>query len=386
MKVFFSILIFYLFQSFNVFADVKFSNYKDYEITKINFQLEEISKGLNYPWGMTFIDEDNFLITEKSGRLLKINISTGEQFEISHELNIFTVRQGGLLDVLYHNNYVYFTYSHLRDDFYGNSAIARGKLINNKIIDTEILLIAEPKLQTTIHFGSRIIIKDNYLFASFGERGEGMIAQDPTSHPGSIIRINLDGSIPKDNPKFTNQPSWLPEIYQIGIRNPQGMTLSPFDSEIYISNHGAKGGDFIGTVNEGGNYGWKVIGWGGTNYSFSKIGDGEPFKEEYDKPLISWVPSIAPSNIQFYNGNMFEDWKGDLLVTSLKFHMLIKLEIKNSKIVNEEIIFQGCRIHKEPCHKIGRIRDIEIDKSGSIYIITDEPESSLWKFFKENKT
>ena len=384
MKVFFLILIFYLFQFLNVFADVKFSDYKDYKIPKINFHLEEISKGLNYPWGMTFVDNENLLITEKNGRLLKINISTGEQEEISHELNIFTGRQGGLLDVLYHNNYVYLTYSHLRDDVYGSSAIARGKLINNNIIDTEILLSAEPKLKTAIHFGSRVIIKDNYLFASFGERGGGMIAQDPTSHPGSIIRIHLDGSIPNDNPKFINQSTWLPEIYQIGVRNPQGMTLSPFDNEIYISNHGAKGGDFIGTVNFGGNYGWKVIGWGGENYFGTKIGDGEPFKEEYDKPLLSWVPSIAPSNIQFYNGTMFGDWKGDLLVTSLKFHMLIKLEIENKKVVNEEIILRGCKMHKEPCYNIGRIRDIEIDKSGGIYIITDEPESSLWKISKQN--
>ena len=384
MKVFFLILIFYLFQFLNVFADVKFSDYKDYKIPKINFHLEEISKGLNYPWGMTFIDNENLLITEKNGRLLKINISTGEQEEISHELNIFTGRQGGLLDVLYHNNYVYLAYSHLHDDVYGSSAIARGKLINNNIIDTEILLSAEPKLKTAIHFGSRVIIKDNYLFASFGERGGGMIAQDPTSHPGSIIRIHLDGSIPDDNPKFINQPTWLPEIYQIGVRNPQGMTLSPFDNEIYISNHGAKGGDFIGTVNFGGNYGWKVIGWGGKNYFGTKIGDGEPFKEKYDKPMLSWVPSIAPSNIQFYNGTMFGEWKGDLLVTSLKFRMLIKLEIENKKIVNEKIILRGCKMHKEPCHNIGRIRDIEIDKSGGIYIITDEPESSLWKIAKQN--
>ena len=377
-----SILLIIILFCINALAEVKISDYKDYKFSKINFQLEEISKGLNYPWGMTFIDDENLLITEKSGRLLKINISTGEQFEISHELNIFTGRQGGLLDILYHNNYVYFTYSHLRDDFYGNSAIARGKLINNKIIDTEILLIAEPKLKTTIHFGSRIIIKDNYLFASFGERGGGMIAQDPTTHPGSIIRIHLDGSIPDDNPKFINQPTWLPEIYQIGVRNPQGMTLSPFDNEIYISNHGAKGGDFIGTVNVGGNYGWKIIGWGGENYFGTKIGDGEPFKEEYDKPLLSWVPSIAPSNIQFYNGNIFEDWRGDLLVTSLKFRMIIKLEINNNEVVNEEIILRGCKMHKEPCHNIGRMRDIEIDKSGGIYIITDEPQSSLWRFFK----
>ena len=162
MKVFFSILIFYLSQSFNAFADVKFSNYKNYGITKINFQLEEISKGLNYPWGMTFIDEENFLITEKKGRLLKINISNGEQIEISHDLNILTGSQGGLLDVLYYNNYIYFTYSHNHGDWYSSTAIARGKLINDNIIDTEILLIAEPKINQGYHFGSRIVIKDNY--------------------------------------------------------------------------------------------------------------------------------------------------------------------------------------------------------------------------------
>ena len=377
-----SILIIIILFCINALAEVKISDYKDYKFSKTNFQFEEISKGLNYPWGMTFIDDENLLITEKSGRLLKINISTGEQFEISHELNVLTGSQGGLLDVLYNNNYVYFTYSHNRGYWYSSTAIARGKLISDNIIGTETLLIAEPKINKSIHFGSRIIIKDNYLFASLGERGRGMIAQDPTTHPGSIIRIHLDGSVPSDNPKFIDQPTWLPEIYQIGVRNPQGMTLSPFDHNIYISNHGAKGGDFVGLVNFGGNYGWKVIGWGGENYFGTKIGDGEPFKEEYDKPLLSWIPSIAPSNIQFYNGNMFEDWKGDLLVTSLKFNMLIKLKIENNKVANEEIIFRGCKLYKEPCYNIGRIRDIEIDKSGGIYIITDEPQSSLWRLFK----
>ena len=386
MKVFFSILIFYLFQAFTTFADIKFSNYKDYNITKTNFQLEEIWKGLNFPWSMTFIDDENLLITEKNGRLLKINISTGKKINIVHNLKILASGQGGLLDVFYHEDYVYFTYSHNHDDKFSSTAIARGKLIDDSIKDAEILLIAEPKIKFfDRHFGSRIAIKDNYLFASFGERGKGMIAQDPSTYPGSIIRIHLDGSIPKDNPRFTNQPTWLPAIYQIGIRNPQGMTLSPFDNRIYISNHGAMGGDFIGTVNKAGNYGWKVIGWGGKNYDGTKIGDGEPFKEEYFKPLLSWIPSIAPSNIQFYNGNMFKDWKEDLLVTSLKLHMLVKLEIKNSQIVNEEIILRGCKIYKKPCHgdsNLGRIRDIEIDNKGRIYIIADESNSSLWRISK----
>ena len=369
----------------NALAEVKISNYKDYKSSKINFQFEEVSKGLNYPWGMTFIDDENLLITEKSGSLVKINISTGEKFNIAHDLNILAYGQGGFLDVLYHDNYVYFSYTHNYGDRHSSTSIARGKLVDDTIKDLNILFSAEPTIKTDRHFGSRITIKDNYLFASVGERGGGMIAQDPTNHPGSIIRIHLDGSIPEDNPKFINRPTWLPEIYQIGVRNPQGMTLSPFDNNVYISNHGAKGGDFVGAVNFGGNYGWKVIGWGGKNYFGTKIGDGEPFKEEYDKPLLSWVPSIAPSNIQFYNGNMFDYWKGDLLVTSLKFHMLVKLEIENLEIINEEIILRGCKLYKKPCYgnnTFGRIRDIEIDKNGAIYIIADEPQSSLWRLFK----
>ena len=393
MKTLFLISIFFLFQTLNVLAielkfslgndEVKLSNYKDIKITKTNFELEEISSNLNSPWGMTLLDEDNFLITEKTGKLLKININTGSKVEISHELNIHMgSRQGGLLDVLYHDDYVYFTYSHDRGDDYSSTAIARGKILDQKIINTEILFIAEPKLEFGVHYGSRILIKDNYLFASIGERWKFMIAQDGSQHPGSIIRINLDGTIPKDNPKFTSQSSWLSETYQIGVRNPQGMTLSPLNNEIYISNHGAKGGDFVGIISKGGNYGWPIIGWGGKNYDNSIIGDGEPFKDEYDKPLISWVPSIAPSNIQFYNSDMFRDWKGDLFVTSLKYHMLIKLEIENNQVVDEEIILRGCKMHKKPCHNIGRIRDIEIDKDGNIYIISDEDESFLFRITK----
>ena len=117
-----------------------------------------------------------------------------------------------------------------------------------------------------------MVIKDNFLFISAGERGKGMIAQDPTKHPGSIIRIHLDGKIPSDNPKFKDKDkeNWLPEIYQIGVRNPQGMDLSPFDNKIYLTNHGAKGGDWFGEAKFGENYGWKILGWGGTNYSGTK--------------------------------------------------------------------------------------------------------------------
>ncbi len=380
MKIYFFIFILYLFFSTNTYAEVKITDYRDYKISKTILQLEEISKDLNYPWGMTFIDNETLIITEKKGNIYKVNTNTKKKEIIDHDLNIIAIGQGGLLDVLYHDNYLYFSYSHKIDKKFSSTAIARGNLINNQIKNLEVIFISEPKIKySDVHFGSRLTIQNNYLFASIGERGKGMIAQDPTKHPGSIIRINLDGSIPKDNPRFINKKNWLPEIFQIGIRNPQGMTLSPFDNKIYISNHGAMGGDFIGAINHSGNYGWKEIGWGGKNYNGTKIGSGEPFNENFDMPLISWVPSIAPSNIQFYNGNMFQDWKGDLIVTSLKFNMLIKLKFKDNKVMNEEIILR-CKKFEDPC-SLRRMRDIEIDKNGSIYIITDEPNSSLWKIY-----
>ena len=250
-----------------------------------------------------------------------------------------------------------------------STAIARGRLVNNEIIDLQILLLAHPKLHINKHFGSRIAIKDDMLFVSFGERDEGMIAQDPTKHPGSIIRIKTNGDIPQDNPKFKGHDNWLPEIYQIGVRNPQGMTVSPHDGEVYFSNHGPRGGDFIGKINFAGNYGWKEIAWGGTEYTGIKIGK-VPFKKKYNKPIKTWVPSMAIGNINFYYGKIFPEWEGDLFLSATKAQMLIRLDFENNKIVNEEIILEDT---------IGRIRDFEIDQKGNIFLISDESNSELWK-------
>ena len=202
-----------------------------------------------------------------------------------------------------------------------------------------------------------------------GERGQGMIAQDHTKHPGSIIRINLDGSIPKDNPKFINRKNWLPEIYQIGVRNPQGMSLSPFDDKIYLTNHGARGGDWFGTANFGENYGWKILGWGGTNYSGTKI--GPKWKPGFTKAIKYWVPSIAVSAMTIYKGDTFKEWNGDALITSLKDQSLRKLKFNKMKFINEKIIFKG---------NIGRIRDIKIHKNGDLYLLSDRGE--LWRMYK----
>ena len=297
------------------------------------------------------------------------NIKSKKITSLEHNLNILEHGQGGLLDILYYNNYIYVSYSENRGNWKTSTSIAKSKF-NNQYLNFKNIFQANPPIDSGYHFGSRLAIKDEYLFASAGERGKGMIAQDPSKHPGSIIRIYLDGSIPEDNPKYEGKSDWLPEIYQIGVRNPQGLTLSPFDGKIYMSNHGAKGGDWFGEVKKGENYGWKILGWGGTNYSGTKI--GPKWKPGFTKAIHYWVPSIATSAITIYKGKEFKDWNGHALITSLKDKSLRKLIFKNTREVEEEIIFKG---------KIGRIRDIQVHPvSGKIYLLAND---NLW--LMENK-
>ena len=208
---------------------------------------------LDKPWGSSFINENELIITEKKGKIKIININSNEIFEITHNLNFRVHGQGGLLDIIYKDNFLWISYSEDRGDWKTSTSIAKADF-NRKNLSFKNIFQANPPIDSGYHFGSRLVIKDNYLYSSAGERGEGMIAQDPSKHPGSIIRIHLDGTIPKDNPKFIDKKKWLPEIFQIGVRNPQGLTLSPYDGKIYASNHGAKGGDWFGEIKKGENY------------------------------------------------------------------------------------------------------------------------------------
>ena len=336
-------------------------------------QADEISLrkivDLDEPWGSSFISKNEIILTEKEGEIKIVNINTKNIFNVEHNLNFLVDGQGGLLDILHKDNNIWISYSENRGDWKTSTSIARAKL-NKKKLSFSNIFQAEPPIDSGYHFGSRLVIKDNFLYASAGERGGGMIAQDPTSHPGSIIRIHLDGSIPKDNPKFEGKSDWLPEIYQIGVRNPQGLTYSSLDGKIYASNHGAKGGDWFGEVKKGENYGWKILGWGGTNYSGSKI--GPKWKPGFTKAIQYWVPSIAASAITIYKGNEFNEWNGEALITSLKDKSMRKLKFQNLSKIEETIIFKD---------KIGRIRDIQVHPvNGKIYFLAG---NSLWLMEKK---
>ena len=328
-----------------------------------NFIFEKVVN-LDEPWGLSFINQNELIITEKAGKIKIVNINTKKILEIQHDLNFLEIGQGGLLDILYKEDYLWISYSENRGNWKTSTSIAKAKF-NKKNLKFKNIFQAYPPIDSGYHFGSRLAIKDDYLFASAGERGQGMIAQDPSKHPGSIIRIHTDGSIPKDNPKFKGKPNWLPEIYQIGVRNPQGLTISPFDGRVYLSNHGAKGGDWFGEAKKGKNYGWKILGWGGTNYTGTQI--GPKWKPGFTKAIQYWVPSIATSAITIYKGKEFKEWNGHALITSLKDKSLRKLIFKDLSNVKEKIIFKN---------KIGRIRDIQVHPGdGKIYFLT---EDNLW--------
>ena len=325
---------------------------------------------LKNPWGSSFINNNELIVTEKSGKIKVVNINSKKVSEIEHNLNFLEDGQGGLLDILYKDNLIWISYTENRGNLKTSTSIAKAKL-NKKELKFKNIFQAEPPIDSGYHFGSRLAIKGDYLYASAGERGEGMIAQDPTKHPGSIIRIYLDGSIPKDNPKFEGKSNWLPEIYQIGIRNPQGLTLSPFDGKIYLSNHGAKGGDWFGEAKKGENYGWKILGWGGKNYSGIPI--GPKWKPGFTKAIQYWVPSIAASAITIYKGDEFKEWTGHALITSLKDQSLRKLELNDLTNVKEEIIFKD---------EIGRLRDIQVHpNNGKIYFLAGD---NLWLMEKSS--
>ena len=319
---------------------------------------------LENPWGSTFINNDELLVTEKYGSIKLINLKNKKVTSINHNINFLVDGQGGLLDILYKDKFVYVSYSEDRGSGKSSTSITKGKF-NYQNINFKNIFRAEPPIKSGYHFGSRLAIKENTIFASSGERGGGMVAQDPSNHIGTIIRVNLDGSIPKDNPKFIDKPDWLPEIYQIGVRNPQGLTYSSFDGKIYASNHGARGGDWFGEIKKGENYGWKILGWGGTNYSGLPI--GPKWKTGFTKAIKYWVPSIATSAITIYKGQEFKSWDGHALITSLKDQSLRKLIFKDLSNVKEDLIFKN---------KIGRIRDIQVHpKTGKIYFLS---EDSLW--------
>ncbi|MFY0606262.1 MAG: PQQ-dependent sugar dehydrogenase [Cyclobacteriaceae bacterium] len=323
-----------------------------------SFETKTVVKGVEIPWGMDWLPNGDLLITERGGKLY---LWDGQLTEIEGTPEVVAKGQGGLLDIKVHpeytsNGWIYLSYSKPVGD-QATTAVIRGKILNGQFVEGAEIFKAEPASGNRHHFGSRIIFDRNgYLYVSVGDRGNrDENPQKLDNHCGKIHRMNDDGSVPSDNP-FAGNPIAMQTIYSYGHRNPQGLVLNPFNGEIWEHEHGPKGGDEINIIKPKVNYGWPVISYG-INYSGTKFTEITA-KEGMEQPEIYWVPSIAPSGMEFVSSDKYGSLKGDLLVGSLKFGYLHRCDVEEGKIVKEEKYLEG----------IGRVRCIRQGPDGYIYL------------------
>ncbi len=349
---FLNILLFLLTLNSCAQDNKKVNTVKDYEI---------IVPELSIPWGFVFLPDNSLLINEKSGEL--IHFKNGKKSFIEGLPEIYVRGQGGLLDIELHPDYknsgwIYFTYASSDGEGRGgNTTLMRAQLNNNKLVNKEVLYKASPNSTRGQHFGSRIEFdNEGYLYFTIGDRGNrDENPQDITRDCGKVYRLNDDGSIPEDNP-FVNEPNAKAAIYSYGHRNPQGMIKHPETGDIWTHEHGPRGGDEINIIEKGKNYGWPLASFG-INYIGTKFTDKTTIPGMKD-PLHHWTPSIAPSGMAFISSDIYGEWKGNLLVGSLKFQYLDRCVIENNKVTKKEKLLEG----------LGRIRSIKQGPDGYIYV------------------
>lgn len=331
-------------------------------------RIEQIGSPLNHPWGMSFINPTTMVVTERRGRLYQMDVASGERQEIQNLPDVLHKRQGGLLDVHVHDGWVYLCFSTPTSDGAATS-LMRGRIRQGMLVDKSSLFTSNLASQNGVHFGCRILIHEGYLYLSIGDRGERHTAQDPARHTGAVIRLYPDGTIPERN---TQKANWDPALFTKGHRNPQGMAINPKTGKIWVHEHGPKGGDEINILASGANYGWPVISYGREYYG-ARIGEGLTTAPGMTDPIWVWVPSIAPSGMAFYEGVMFPELDGDLLVGSLKFRSLYHVRLRDNRPVAETPLLR---------RKLGRIRDVAVMADGSILVLTDEKAGGLYRLFR----
>ncbi len=338
-------------------------------------RVETITRALAHPWALQFLPDGRMLVTERDGAL-RIVTRTGQVSQPLRGLPaVSSGGQGGLLDLALAPDFAttrrfYFTFAEPRGAGTNGTAVGRARLVlegtTGRVEDAGVIFRQEPASSGGLHFGSRIAIaRDGRLFVTLGERFQRDHAQDLGRHWGKVVRIEPDGKVPGDNP-FVARSDAKPEIWSYGHRNPQSAAIHPETGKLWTVEHGARGGDEVNIPAAGKNYGWPVITYG-RDYSYLPIGVGTA-KEGMEQPIYYWDPSIAPSGMAFYTGDLFPGWKGSLFVGSLVLRHLSRLILDGEKVVGEEQLLLD----------LGeRIRDVRQGPDGAIWILTDEAPGRL---------
>lgn len=354
-------LILIYFIAFTLSSSCQSQVVQSFESEKLAYTLEPVITNMEIPWGMAFLPDGSMLVTEKKGEL--IHFKNGEKILVKNVPKVYTKGQGGLLDLELHPNYdkngwIYISYASSEGQGEGgNTAIIRAKLKDDALIEIQKLYKAEPNTTKGQHFGSRIEFdKDGYLYFSIGDRGNlQQNPQDITRDGGKIYRLFDDGRIPQDNP-FVGVANAKTGIYSFGHRNPQGMLKNYNTGQIWVHEHGPMGGDEINIIQKGKNYGWPVVTYG-IDYDGTTISD-KTSAPGIVEPIHYWLPSIAPSGMTFVTSAVYPEWKGNLLVGSLKFQYLERLTLEGEKVIGRENLAVG----------IGRLRNVRQGPDGFLYV------------------
>jgi aldose sugar dehydrogenase len=344
--------------------------------------VQTVASGLSYPWALAFLPEGRVLVTERPGRMRVITPQGQLSPAVKGVPEVMATGQGGLLDVITdksfaQNSTIYFCYSE-RAGNGGRTTVARAKLIDGaapKLDELKVIFRQDGPLSTGNHFGCRIVqAGDNNLFVTLGEHYSGRNeAQNLANHLGKIVRITTDGAAPPDNP-FVGREGAKPEIWSYGHRNPQSLAINPANNELWEIEHGPRGGDEVNIIGKGKNYGWPVIGFG-IDYSGAKIHESTS-KPGMEQPIKNWVPSIAPSGIAFYTGDLFPRWRGSLFTGALAGQFLVRLQLNGNAVTSEERILQNLN---------ERIRDVRQGPDGALWLLTDSSSGRLLRITPAGK-
>lgn len=346
-----------------------------YVTTKTTFDVQPVAEGLEKPWGLAFLPGGEMLVTEKAGRLRIVSKDGKLSEPVAGLPEVYPAKQGGLLDVVVGpDGLIYWSYAEKRPDGDG-TAVARGRLVMGaapKMDAVQVIWRQTPTLESGMHYGSRLAFApDGKLFITSGERSilPGRVqAQRLDGTLGKVVRINADGSIPKDNP-FVGKAGAKPEIWSIGHRNPQSAAINPWTGKLWTVEHGAKGGDELNIPQAGKDYGWPTITYG-QEYAGSPIGDGITAKAGMEQPVYYWDPVIAPSGMAFYDADLFPAWKGSLFVGGLVDKKMVRLTLNGDKVVGEEWLLTD---------QNERIRDVRVGPDGAVYVLTDNAKGRILK-------
>lgn len=358
-----------------------------FDTEEAKIRVETVAEGLEHPWGLAFLPDGSFLVTERPGRLRIVTAEGKVKDAIYGVPEVDARSQGGLLDVALdpdfaENRFVYLTYSEKGEDGTNGTAVARGRLtesLSPQLRDVEVIFRQKPKEKSTNHFGSRLVFdREGHLFVTLGERQKEAFrgqAQELSSDLGKIVRIWPDGSIPEDNPfvgpEYKEQGA-LPEIWSYGHRNPQGAALHPETGKLWETEHGPRGGDELNVPEPGKNYGWPLVSYG-INYDGTPVGSGKSSAPGMTEPVHYWVPSIGTAGLAFYTGDAIPEWKGNAFVGGLAIPQVARLVLDGEEVTHEEALLKDLGL---------RIRTVKQGPDGALYLLTDEEEGQIFRVTK----